>query len=164
MSTHPQNHILQSHLQISLDLLLVVAILNSQLRLPQHSTSKVGQIHSLDLVDSLVKGSSIDVALVTIGTTGQCTNVQLDAATDTLAPVLDGLGKSALGNVAVAVVVELDLDPVEELADVEGFRLVGVGALGCGGEVVFLGGVLGKVGFELFGHGEVACSVVGFVI
>lgn len=151
-------------LQVSLNNLLVIAIINRQLGLPQHSSPKVRQVHSLDLVNGPIEHRGIDVALVAVGAARQRANVQLYAAPDAPGPVLDGGGEPALGNVAVAVVVELDLHPVEEPADVKGLGLVGVRALGGGGDVVFFRCVLLEVGFELFGHGEVACSVVGFVI
>lgn len=147
----------------SLDGLLEVAVLDSELSLPEHDTANVGQVESRDAVVSRDERAGRDVALVTVGTAGQRTNEQSSVA-NVLAPVLDSGVEAGLANVAVVVVVELDPDVVEELADVERLRGIGEGALGSSSKVVPLAGVLGKVGSEALSHGQVASRVASLVV
>lgn len=147
----------------SLDGLLEVAVLDSQLGLPKHDTADVGQVESRDTLVSREEGAGGDVTLVTVGTAGQSTNKESGVA-NVLGPVLDGVVEARLGNVAVAVVVELNPDVVGQLADVEGLRSIGEGALGSSSQVVLLAGVLGEVGLEALGHGKVTSGVAGLVV
>lgn len=147
----------------SLDGLLEVAVLDSELSLPKHDTANVGQVKGRDTVVSRDERAGRDVALVTIGTAGQRTNEQ-SSVTNVLAPVLDSSVEAGLANVAVVVVVELDPDVIKELADVERLRGIGEGALGSSSEVVPLAGVLGKVGSEALSHGQVASWVASLVV
>lgn len=147
----------------SLDGLLEVAVLDSELGLPEHDSANVGQVESRDTVVSRDERAGGDVALVTVGTAGQRTNEQSSVA-NVLAPVLDSSVEAGLANVAVVVVVELDPDVVEELADVERLRSIGEGALRSSSKVVPLAGVLGKVGSEALSHGQVAGRVTSLVV
>lgn len=146
-----------------LDSLLKVAVLDRELGLPQHDTANVGQVKSRNTVVSREKRAGGNVALVAVGTAGQRTNEEGGVA-NVLAPVLDGGVEARLADVAVAVVVELDPDVVEQLADVERLGGVRERALGSGSQVVSLAGVLGKVGPEALGHGQVAGGVASLVV
>ena len=147
----------------SLDRLLEVAVLDGELSLPEHDAANVGEVESRDALVGRQQAAGGDVALVAVGTAGQSADEEGGVA-DALAPVLDGVVEAGLGNVAVAVVVELDPDVVGQLADVEGFRGVGERALGSSSQVVLLAGVLGEVGLEALGHGQVASGVAGLVV
>lgn len=146
-----------------LDRLLEVAVLDGELGLPEHDAANVGQVESGDALVGGQQAAGGDVALVAVGTAGQGADEEGGVA-DALAPVLDGGVEARLGNVAVAVVVELDPDVVGQLADVEGLGGVGERALGSGSQVVLLAGVLGEVGLEALGHGQVASGVAGLVV
>ncbi|KAH6603995.1 hypothetical protein Trco_007441 [Trichoderma cornu-damae] len=137
-----------------LDGLVEVAVLDSQLSLPEHDAANVGEVESGDAVVGREQRAGGNVTLVAVGTAGQRTNEQSSVA-DALAPVLDSSVEAGLADVAVAVVVELDPDVVGELADVEGLRGVGEGALRSGSQVIPLAGVLGEVGLEALGHGKI---------
>lgn len=147
----------------SLDGLLVVAVLDSQLGLPKHDAADVGQVESRDALVSREEGAGGDETLVTVGTAGQSTNEESGVA-NALAPVLDGSVEARLGNVAVVVVVELNPDVVGQLANVEGLRGIGEGALGSSSQVVLLASVLGEVGLEALGHGKVTSGVASLVV
>ena len=134
-----------------------------ELSLPQHGTAVVGQVHRLDALNGLVEGVGIDVTLVAIAARGKTTNEELGVS-DALAPVLYGLVETRLGDVAFAVVVELDPNVVELLADIKRLRSIGEGALRSSGEVVLLAAVVGKVALEALNHGKVASRVTRLVV
>lgn len=134
-----------------------------ELSLPQHGTAVVGQVHRLDALNGAVESVGIDVALVAIAARGKTTDEELSIS-DTLAPVLNSLVETRLSDVAFAVVVKLDPDVVELLADIKRLRSVGEGALGSGSEVVLLAAVVGEVALEALNHGKVAVRVARLVV
>ncbi|KAF1738800.1 hypothetical protein CRV24_000728 [Beauveria bassiana] len=155
MPPRNESHIYKGKLMLrAANLFGKIAIVPGQLRLPEHGTAVVGQIHGLDALEGLDEGVGVNITLIAVGPRGQAADEELGAA-DALAPVLDGCVEARLRNVAVAVVVKLHPNVVEQLADCQGLRLVRKRALRRRRHVVLFAAARGHVGAEALGHCQI---------